>query len=84
MLCDKCKQEIKLNPSPRQLQILRLLAIGVIPKNIATRLGISYRTVEQHKYQIMRKLNLHSTGQLIAWTIASGNISAEKVLQGLE
>ena len=42
-----------------------LLADGLIPKEIGERLGISPKTVETHKYNIMDKLGVNSVAQLI-------------------
>ena len=49
----------------RQLQVLTLIAEGKSMKQIATTLKISRRTVEAHKYQLMRTLEVHNVAQLI-------------------
>ena len=49
----------------RQLQVLTLIAEGKSMKQIAATLKISRRTVEAHKYQLMRTLEVHNVAQLI-------------------
>lgn len=56
----------------RQREIIQLLADGRSAKEIARRLGISHRTVEFHKYQMMDLLGLHNTAQLVRWAIQQG------------
>src|ERR1700682_668226 len=55
--------------SPRELEILRLLAEGKKNNEIAGLLGITARTVETHRAKIMIKLGLHSTRELIYYAI---------------
>lgn len=58
--------------TPRQREILRLLAEGRAAKEIADTLAISARTVEFHKYQMMEALGLHSSAELIHFAIKHG------------
>jgi len=58
--------------TPRQRQVLQLLAEGRSAKEIASSLGISARTVEFHKYQIMETLDLHSNAELTHFAIKNG------------
>jgi DNA-binding NarL/FixJ family response regulator len=58
--------------TPRQREILQLLAEGRSAKEIAATLGISSRTVEFHKYQMMESLHLHSSAELIHFAIKQG------------
>lgn len=50
--------------SVRENEVFVLLADGMTPKEIAKRLGISSKTAESHKYNIMHKLNVSSLAQL--------------------
>jgi DNA-binding NarL/FixJ family response regulator len=50
--------------SAREKEVFIFLADGLIPKEISKRLGISPKTVETHKYNIMDKLNVSSVAQL--------------------
>jgi DNA-binding NarL/FixJ family response regulator len=56
--------------TPRQRQVLKLIAEGKSMKQIAMTLDISRRTVEAHKYQLMRSLEVHNVAQLIQRAIA--------------
>lgn len=56
-------------PTPRQVEIIKLLAKGKTNKQIAAALGISIRTVETHRANIMLKLGLHSLTELIHFAI---------------
>jgi DNA-binding NarL/FixJ family response regulator len=53
--------------TPREQEITRLLAEGLPTKNVAERLFISPKTVENHRANIMKKLNLHSTMELVRY-----------------
>jgi DNA-binding NarL/FixJ family response regulator len=58
--------------TPRQREVLRLLADGRTMKEAAASLGVSPRTVETHKYQIMEALGLGTTAELIRYAIEHG------------
>ena len=58
--------------TPRQREILQLLADGSAVKEIARRLDISPRTVEFHKRQMMESVGVHNTAQLINWAVKEG------------
>ena len=58
--------------TPRQREILQLVAEGRSAKEIAASLSISPRTVEFHKYQLMEALDLHTTADLIHFAIKHG------------
>ena len=58
--------------TPRQREVLQLLAEGRSAKEIAASLAISARTVEFHKYQMMETLGLHTNAELIHFAIKHG------------
>lgn len=58
--------------TPRQREILQLLAEGRSAKETADVLGISTRTVEFHKYQLMENLKLHNSAELIHFAMKHG------------
>ena len=58
--------------SSREREILQLLAENKTNKEIATRLGISVRTVETHRRSIMQKLNANSIVELVHYAIRNG------------
>ena len=55
--------------TPRQRDVLRLIVEGRRMKEIAARLELSPRTVETHKYEMMRTLGVESTAELIALAV---------------
>ena len=61
--------------SPRQREILQLLAEGRSAKEIASILNISTRTVEFHKYRMMEQLNIKTSAELVQYAIKHGIIS---------
>jgi DNA-binding NarL/FixJ family response regulator len=62
--------------TPRQREVLRLLAEGLRVKEIAAELGISVRTVETHKYEIMHLLEVDNTVDLVKYAIRHGIVTA--------
>jgi DNA-binding NarL/FixJ family response regulator len=62
----------KLTLTPRQREVLQLVIEGCTMKEIATRLGISTRTAESHKYEMMEGLGVQSTAELIQYAIKLG------------
>jgi len=55
--------------TPREREILKLLAEGNSVKEIAVLLGLSVKTVEAHKFNLMRKLGIHNKAELVMWAI---------------
>ena len=58
--------------TPRQREVLRLIAEGRRMKEIAAILELSTRTVETHKYEMMRGLGVESTAELVRYAIQIG------------
>jgi len=63
--------------TPREQEIMRLLAEGLSAKEIAEKLFISPKTVENHRSNIMKKLGLHSTMELIRYAAKLGLIDVD-------
>jgi len=61
--------------SAREREVVQLLAEGKSNKEVATLLNLSVKTVQAHRANIMRKLNLHSLGQLIHYALRNGIIA---------
>jgi two-component system response regulator NreC len=59
----------------REREVLQLLAEGKSNKDVATRLNLSPYTVETHRGNILQKLNLHGTPELILYAVRKGVIS---------
>jgi two-component system response regulator NreC len=55
--------------SAREREVLKLLAEGLSVKEIATRLNLSVKTVDVHKYNLMRKIDVHDRSELIKYAI---------------
>jgi DNA-binding NarL/FixJ family response regulator len=60
--------------TPREREILQLLAEGKSSKEVATALGLSVKTSETHRANIMRKLDLHSISELVRYAIRNNFI----------
>lgn len=58
--------------SPRELQVLQLMCMGLVPKRIALRLGIKAKTVTQHRFNIGQKTGCTSAVQLGVWAARQG------------
>jgi len=58
--------------TPRERDVLKLLASGISTASIAERLGISPRTVRNHVYNILNKLNVHSRLEAVTYSITNG------------
>ncbi len=63
--------------TPREQEIMRLLAEGLSAKEIAEKLFISPKTVENHRAKIMNKLGLHSTMELVRYAAKLGLIDVD-------
>lgn len=63
--------------TPRQRQILQLIAEGRTTKQIAESLQLGVKTVETHRLQLMQQLDLHDVTGLVRYAIRMGLISAE-------
>ncbi len=63
--------------SPREREVLQLMAEGRATKEIANDLSVSVKTVETHRRQIMEKLNLFSVAELTKYAIGEGITSVE-------
>ncbi|MDH4304170.1 MAG: response regulator transcription factor [Nitrospira sp.] len=66
--------------TPRQREVLQLLAEGKTVKDIAGLLNVSVKTVDFHKTRLMEQLDLHSTLALAKFAIAEGLVSADSGL----
>ena len=58
--------------TPRQRDILRLVSIGHTNREIANMLDISVRTVEVHRFNLMRRLNVRNVAQLLRRALQLG------------
>ena len=69
------KIDIRPEPlSPRERQVLQLIAEGKSTKEVAGLLNISVKTAETHRTRIMEKLDVHETAGLVRYAIRRGMI----------
>jgi DNA-binding NarL/FixJ family response regulator len=59
----------------RERQVLQLLAEGLANKEVASLLGLALSTVETHRTNLMQKLNLHSTAEIVLYAVRKKIIS---------
>ena len=76
---DKTAQEKELlkRLTPRQREILALIAEGQATKKIARTLNISAKTVESHRSQLMERLDIHDVAGLVRFAIRTGLVKME-------
>ena len=55
--------------TPREREVVKMIAEGFSVKEIANMLGLSVKTVEAHKFNLMRKLDIHNKAQLVTYAI---------------
>jgi DNA-binding NarL/FixJ family response regulator len=69
----------KMNPATltsREMEVLQLVAEGKANKETADALHISIKTVEKHRQQLMKKLDIHDTASLTRYAISTGIIES--------
>jgi DNA-binding NarL/FixJ family response regulator len=66
--------------TPREREVVQLLAEGKSTKEVAAMLGLSTKTAETHRSNIMRKLGLHSVSELVMYAVRN-NIVQVQVLE---
>jgi DNA-binding NarL/FixJ family response regulator len=64
--------------TPRQREILQMVAEGLTTKQIATRLEIGVRTVEAHRADLMTRLDIHDLPGLVRYAIRVGLVDPER------
>ena len=71
------KRDLLATLSPRQREVLRLIAEGLTTKQMAQAMEISVKTVESHRAQLMERLNIHDVAKLVRYAITVGLIKVE-------
>jgi DNA-binding NarL/FixJ family response regulator len=64
--------------TPRELEVLKLIAEGLTNPAIADQLGLSRKTVDVHRSNLMRKLELHDVTELVKYALRRGLITLDK------
>jgi DNA-binding CsgD family transcriptional regulator len=81
-VCPTCGGDGQVNKlSAREMQILQLISGGKTVKEIACLLDISVKTVEAHKYTMMRKTGTHSSVEVLRFAIENGFTTVERKVQ---
>jgi len=62
--------------TPRQREVLQLIAEGHTTRDIARSLGVSVKTIESHRLNLMDRLNIHNVADLTRYAIAIGLVAA--------
>ncbi len=84
-LRDRCRQAFNdgqplkrnVDLTSREAEVLQLIAEGMPNKQIAGELGISIKTVEKHRQQVMNKLNIHDVAGLTRYAISKGIVNRD-------
>lgn len=61
--------------TPREMDVLRLMADGLTTRVIATQLGMRFKTAACHRNRILQKLAVKSTVSAVRWAIRAGLIA---------
>jgi two-component system NarL family response regulator len=64
--------------TPRQMEVLTLVARGMTYKEVAATLCLSERTVKYHMGEILKKLHLENRTQVIAWATCTGLVKTSR------
>lgn len=65
--------------TPRERQVLRLIALGRSTKEVAVVLGVTFKTAESHRTRLMKKLDIHRTAGLVRYAMRAGLVTPEKL-----
>ena len=66
--------------SPREHEVLALLATGKASKEIAVLLACSVGSISKHRRSLCRKLNVHSTAELVCYAVMQASTTLRRVL----
>jgi DNA-binding NarL/FixJ family response regulator len=76
---DQVANSRRSNLTPREREVVKMIAEGNSAREIAGVLGLSVKTVEAHRFNLMRKLDIHNKAQLVTYAIQKKivNVPAE-------
>jgi two-component system response regulator NreC len=66
--CPHCHKRLS-ELTQRETEIIRRIATGMTVKDIATEFNLSTKTVDTHRFNLMRKLNLHNRAEVVHYAI---------------
>jgi DNA-binding CsgD family transcriptional regulator len=81
ILLEECEQRKALPLSPREIDVMRLLAEGQSTKEIASALSLTAHTVDTYRTRIMLKTNSHSIAGIVLYAVAHGYLSKEQIIE---
>jgi len=70
----RTKKDLRDPLTPREREVLQLVAEGKTTKEVASLLGVSVKTAEYHRNSVMQKLGIHETASLVRYAIRRGLI----------
>lgn len=65
--------------TPRQIEVLRMVADGHRTREIANRLKLSVKTVESHRGEVMKRLDMHDVVSLVRYAVRVGLVSSSEL-----
>ncbi len=68
--------------TPREREILKMVVDGLSSKEIATKLGVSFKTVEAHRAKVMKKMEAKSVAQLVKMVVSCTDIGSQSATEG--
>ena len=80
--CARCRRACEdhvLPLSEREREVLTLVAQGLSTREIATKLGLSHKTIEVHRSHIMDKLDLHKVADLVRYAVREGLVGLDPI-----
>jgi DNA-binding NarL/FixJ family response regulator len=66
--------------TPREREVVKLLAEGKTVRAAAADLGLSSKTVDAHKFNLMKKLGIHKKAELVMWAIREKVVESDQFL----
>lgn len=72
------KVEMTTALTARERQVLSLVARGFANREVAERLGVSAKTVDNHRTNLMRKIGTHSLAELLSYALREGLLDADR------
>jgi DNA-binding NarL/FixJ family response regulator len=79
LLMSDPKKQLSANLSDRELEIIAAIADGLTNEDIATRLDISKRTVDNHVSNILKKTSTDNRVALVRWALQWGKVCIDEV-----
>jgi DNA-binding NarL/FixJ family response regulator len=79
LLMSDTKTQLSANLSDRELEIIAAIADGLTNEDIATRLDISKRTVDNHVSNILKKTSTDNRVALVRWALQWGKVCIDEV-----